>query len=173
MVYSEISRANLNILLRLLEGNLRLDVAADEKLQEQEEVAAVHDKGGNVVLCLNVALRISLEEVESSQSDRNAHNHLRNLHRRDNNGVQPTRLQSHRHQKVVAVHAGMNRVVHGHKENTRWRLCNIRVPAVQQDRDVVIPMQENELLLVNDNEKCVNQLTVIKVRAPSTPATAR
>jgi hypothetical protein len=34
------------------------------------------------------------------------------------------------------------------------------MPAVKQNRNVVVPMQEDQRFLVNDNEKCVEEFTV-------------
>jgi len=48
-------------------------------------------------------------------------------------------------------------VVHGSKKETRWRLGNKGVPATQQDRNVMVPMQKHELFLVNDNEKGISK----------------
>jgi hypothetical protein len=46
------------------------------------------------------------------------------------------------------VHA----IVHGSKDNSRRCVCNVRVPTVEQYRNVMVPMQEHEFLLVNDDE---------------------
>jgi hypothetical protein len=53
----------------------------------------------------------------------------------------------------------MNTVVHDDKENTWWRRCNIGVPAVKQDSDVMVPVEENEGLLVDNDKECINEFT--------------
>lgn len=50
----------------------------------------------------------------------------------------------------------MNRIVHHHKEDARRRFGDVRMPAVEQDRNMMVPMQEDEGLLVNDDEECIN-----------------
>ena len=42
------------------------------------------------------------------------------------------------YQKVVAIHDGVHREVHGHKNDTRILLC-VAKPGEQEDRHVVIP----------------------------------
>ena len=54
----------------------------------------------------------------------------------------------------------MHRVVHGAKEHTRWRCCRVGEPSVQQDGNVMVPMQKDERLFVNNDEKSVKQLSV-------------
>lgn len=54
----------------------------------------------------------------------------------------------------------MDAVIHHHKEDARWGGCYVRVPAVQQDGDVVVPVQKDKWLFVNDNEKGVNEFAV-------------
>ena len=53
----------------------------------------------------------------------------------------------------------MNSIVHRSKENTARSLRNICVPAVQENRNMMIPMQEDERLFMNDDEKSVQELT--------------
>jgi len=53
----------------------------------------------------------------------------------------------------------MYRVVHDDKEDSRRRYCHVGMPAVQQDGNVMVPMQENQVLFVNDNEEGIQQLT--------------
>jgi hypothetical protein len=52
----------------------------------------------------------------------------------------------------------MDRVVHDDKKDTRWRFGRIGMPAVEQDRNVMIPVQEDEWFLVNNNEEGVDEL---------------
>ena len=54
----------------------------------------------------------------------------------------------------------MDRVVHDDKKDTVRRSGHIGMPAVQQDGNVVVPVQENEFFLVNDNKKGIEEFSV-------------
>jgi hypothetical protein len=53
----------------------------------------------------------------------------------------------------------MDTVIHGHKEQTSRGLGNVCVPAVNQNRNVMVPVQEDKWFLMDDDEECINQLT--------------
>jgi hypothetical protein len=54
----------------------------------------------------------------------------------------------------------MHAVIHDHKEDSRRRGCHVRMPAVEKDSDMMVPVQKDERLFVNDNEECINELSV-------------
>ncbi len=54
----------------------------------------------------------------------------------------------------------MNGIIHDAKDNTGGCLGNVRMPAIGQDGNVMVPMQKDEGFLVNENEKGVNQFPV-------------
>jgi hypothetical protein len=120
---------------------LGLNVPAHEELEEQEQVRPVHDEGGRVVLGGNVARRVGLVVVEGGQGNGDAHHHLRDLGDGNDHGVQPLGLTADRHQKVVKVHDGMDGIVHHHEEDSWGARGNVRVPAIQQDGDVMVPAE--------------------------------
>jgi hypothetical protein len=120
---------------------LGLNVPAHEELEEQEQVRPVHDEGGRVVLGGNVARRVGLVVVEGCQGNGDAHHHLRDLGDGNDHGVQPLGLTADRHQKVVQVHDGMDGIVHHHEEDSWGARGNVRVPAIQQDGDVMVPAE--------------------------------
>jgi len=85
------------------------------------------------------------------------------LKRCDNHGVQPLGAHFGGHEKVIKVHhAGMNRIVHRDEKDTGGRHGHVGMPAVEQDRNVMIPMQENEGLVVNDNKEGIKEFADIK-----------
>jgi hypothetical protein len=65
----------------------------------------------------------------------------------------------------------MNSIVHGHKEQATRSLGDIRMPAIQQNRNMVIPVQENKGLFMNDNEKGINKFTAVKSSQANSAAT--
>mmetsp|Transcript_11101 Transcript_11101/g.24853 ORF Transcript_11101/g.24853 Transcript_11101/m.24853 type:complete len:250 (-) Transcript_11101:33-782(-) len=52
----------------------------------------------------------------------------------------------------------MNGVVHDAKQNTGGGLVDVGMPAVQENRNVMVPVQQEEGLFVNDNEKGIQEL---------------
>ena len=143
-------------------GGLGLEVPSDEELHEQEQVASVHDKGGRVVFALELAraFLVSRVEVEGRECHGHTDNHLRNLERCDVHWIEPLGSELDGHEEIVEVHAGMDGVVHDDEKDSRWACRHVRMPAVQKDRDVMIPVKEDELLFVDDNEERVKKLTV-------------
>jgi hypothetical protein len=77
--------------------------------------------------------------------------------------IEPLGLEFDGHQKVVKVHDGMDSKVHGDKKEPSRGLGHICMPAIQQDRNVVIPVQENERFLVNDNKESVKEFAVMVI----------
>lgn len=55
----------------------------------------------------------------------------------------------------------MNGVVHDAKDNPGGCLGDIAVPAVRQDGNVVVPVQKDEWLFVNEDEKGVDEFSVV------------
>ena len=64
------------------------------------------------------------------------------------------------HETIVKIHDCVDAIIHHDKENARWTRGDIGMPAIQQDGNVVVPMQKDQLFLVNDNKKGVNQFAV-------------
>ena len=135
-------------------------VASYKKLQEEEQIAAIHDKRSRIVFLFNLAFRISVVVVKTDESDSYADHHLRNLESSDNHWVEPLWAKVHCHQEIVAIHRSMYTVVHHNKEDARRRSCNVRVPAIKQNGDVMVPMEENERLLVNYDKESINKFAV-------------
>ena len=79
---------------------------------------------------------------------------------RQPNGVEPFRLHFDRHEKVVEVHDGVYASVYRTKENRGRGLLLKGHPAEEKNGYVMVPMQKDERLLMNDDEKGVEQLSV-------------
>ena len=50
----------------------------------------------------------------------------------------------------------MDRIIHCAEYNGDRRARDIREPAVQQHSNVMIPMQQNQWFLMNDNEESID-----------------
>lgn len=133
-------------------------VPPEKELQKQKQVAPVHDKGGTVVFFFDPAGRVRHIIIETGQRHADTDDHLGDLKDGDPYGVEPLRAHFHRHQKIVSVHRGVDAVVHNDEENAGRRRCHVGMVAVQEHRNVVVPVQEDEGLFVYDDEKCVNEL---------------
>ena len=135
-------------------------IPLEEELKKEQEVASIHDKGSNVVLSLDIALAsIRVGHDKAQDCNRDSDNHLRNLRDSNVHAVEPLGFALDGHQEIVKVHDGMDSVVHDAKDNSGGCLGDIAVPAVGQNGDVMVPVQKDERLFVNENEKCVDQLT--------------
>lgn len=134
-----------------------VEISSNEKLQKEEEIAPVHDKGGGVVFLFDPAGGVRLVVVKAGQCDGNPDDHLRDLEDGDHDGVEPLGAHLHGHQKVVPVHGGVDTVVHDHEENTGRRGRHVGMITIEEHRDVVVPVQKDKGLFVDDNEKCVNK----------------
>ena len=139
---------------------LWLKVTANKELQEQKEVASIHDECCRVVFTLNQASRVRFVIIESSQRTSDADDHLRDLENGNDHWIEPLGAELHGHQKVVSIHGSVHTVVHDHEEDSGRRGCHVGMPAVKKDRDVMVPVQKDERLFVNDNKECVNELSV-------------
>mmetsp|Transcript_26537 Transcript_26537/g.65903 ORF Transcript_26537/g.65903 Transcript_26537/m.65903 type:complete len:241 (+) Transcript_26537:703-1425(+) len=63
----------------------------------------------------------------------------------------------------------MNRVVHGNEEYACGHLVSECVPAVEEHRQVVVPMQEAQRLLAQNQKQRVHHLDVLRVDEKSGP----
>ena len=51
----------------------------------------------------------------------------------------------------------MNCIVHGNEEQSCRGFVRVRMPAEEQDSNVVVPMQKNQRSLADDDEECVEE----------------
>jgi hypothetical protein len=58
----------------------------------------------------------------------------------------------------------MDGVVHNDEEDARRARGHVRVPAVQENSNVMVPVQEDERFLVNDDEEGVEQLPARRLK---------
>lgn len=103
-------------------------------------------------------LLVQAGEDNVENGHRYAHDHLGDLGDSDVHAVEPLRLDLDCHKEVVKIHDGVDAVVHRDKHDPNRVLGHVRMPAIQQDRNVVVPVQKDEGFLVNDDEKSVKEL---------------
>ena len=61
-------------------------------------------------------------------------------------------------QAVVPIHDGVHCVVHGNEVEARAGEGAVGVPAEEQNRDVVIPVEEDQRLFAKNDEQRVDEL---------------
>jgi hypothetical protein len=124
-------RRNTILNCLLFDGRaLERKVSGEKELTEEEQVASVHEKCSNVVSPIQGTFGIHNEVVIAHNGRGNSHDHLTNLHRSDYHRIEPLGFHPKGHEKVIAVHGSMDRIVHGCENNTRRGCRNIRMPAV-------------------------------------------
>lgn len=84
--------------------------------------------------------------------DGEAHGHLHDLGHGDQHGAGARHTHAGRLGRVVGVHEGVNSVVHGHEPAPACHLVPVGEPGVEQNGDVVVPVEEDEPLLPQDNK---------------------
>lgn len=84
--------------------------------------------------------------------DGQAHGHLHDLGSGDHHGAEAGHAHAGRLRRVVGVHEGVDGVVHGHEPASACHLVPVGEPGVDQNGDVVVPVEEDEALLPQDNE---------------------
>jgi hypothetical protein len=137
-------------------------VPANKELSKEEQVTSIHDEGCRIVFSFNLAIAVGVihEIIKGHQGDGDSNNHLTNLKGRDEHRIEPLGADPHGHEGVVKVHAGVNRVVHDNEKDSRRRCGNIRMPAIEQNCNVMVPVKENKGLFVNNDEERVKEFTV-------------
>lgn len=100
-----------------------------------------------------------MARVAGHDGDEGADEHLCNLQGGDGLRKGPGDVgEADSHEEVVEVHDGVDGVVHRAEPDARCRHGVEGVPAVQHDRDVVEPVQEDHILALQHEEHRVQQL---------------
>mmetsp|Transcript_16602 Transcript_16602/g.20686 ORF Transcript_16602/g.20686 Transcript_16602/m.20686 type:complete len:96 (-) Transcript_16602:534-821(-) len=94
--------------------------------------------------------------IGRNQRHSDTHKHLTYLRNCDNNGVEPFWFHFDCHEKIVTVHNRVDGVIHGDEEESTGRCGHIGMPAIEKDRDVMIPVEEDKFFLVDNYEECVD-----------------
>jgi len=137
-----------------------VDVRVIEEMGEEHQVTEVHARRQRDVQLRHPArLRTAGFQVTVRRVvDETSNEHLHQLATGDEHGHSFGRPVAHGPERVVRVHHGMHAVIH-HDEPPGGR-CElvIREPAVHQNGDVMVPMQEKERLFPKHDKDGVDQL---------------
>ncbi len=133
-------------------------VGVDEEVREEHKVAKVHHRRPeDVLLGDGTAAARRLRHI-GLVVDVAAGDHLQDLRRGDHLRDEAGHLDAHGLARVVRVHHRVHKVVHGHEPAARRRKVLVRVPAVDEHGGVVVPVEEDELLLAQHDEHRVDEL---------------
>lgn len=123
------------------------DVGFEEELAEEHKVAEVHEGRPHNVLHVGWALLALLHPRIHQVVDHAAHHHLSDLRQGDEHGELARDFEAGGPKSVVRIHDGVHQIVHGHEPAPASHHVLVGVPGIEQNCDVMIPVQENQLLL--------------------------
>ena len=129
-------------LLRLGSGQISIV----EELEKQQKVRKVHNKRPDDVLHANMASGTAFYLIPGNIVDVDAENHLKDLSTRDCDVYPFGDLESESSKGVVWVHGRVDGVVHEDEPATGAGEVLGRVPAVDENCCVMVPVKEDELL---------------------------
>jgi len=130
-----------------------------EEPREQHKVAEVHSDREFDIEWRDVTVLVArTQELVGVDVDEAAGHHLGELAGRDDHGYLAGGRVPQGAESVIRVHNGVHAVVHHDEPAGGRRVLGVRVPRVQQYRNVMVPMQEDERLLPQHYEHCVSQL---------------
>ena len=125
-----------------------------EEVGEEQQVAQVHERGPGDVVEAGRAVAL-LHPAVHQRAHRHPHDHLQDLSAGDEHGEGAGHAQPGGPRGVIAVHERVHAVVHGHEPAAAGHHVFVGVPGVEQHGDVVVPVQEEELLLPEHDERRV------------------
>jgi len=134
------------------------EVALDSKMNEEHEIGEVHEPTRHKVLELHRTIRAGIVKLDRHNSEYNANNHLAYLRNSDDPCWKPLGNDFQGYATVVGIHDGMHCIVHCGEVYATRRFCGIGMPTEEKHCDVMVPMQEDQLFLSQDNEYSVNKL---------------
>jgi hypothetical protein len=129
------------------------------KGDEEGKIGSEHGGSSDHVFMLDSACAIGISEMIHQRSTLNtkSDHHLSYL-AKCNAVIGDRRLNLQRLEAVVPVHGRVHRVIHGHEIKGLGSLGGIAVPAVEQNRHVVIPVKEDQRAFALYDEERVEEL---------------
>jgi len=134
---------------------LGCEVCVVEEVAEEDEVTGVHHEAVSQVVKRGLAEVATRLDLICPHIDKGTEHHLHNLEGSDGHADGPRDAEAEGTEGVVRVHEGVHCVVHHHEPATRAQVVGVAVPHVDQGGDVMIPMQEDQLLLPQHDEQSV------------------
>ena len=141
-----------------------------EEVEKQNKIAKVHGESELQIAIGHVALVPLLFAQKYRAVDVNTDDHLQNLRRRNENVDPFGNLESQSATPVVGVHYSMHREIHEHEPEARRRPVKTREIHVNEHGRMVIPMQEDKLLLSGHYEQRVEEFGQFAQQKQATPS---
>jgi len=139
-----VSRVVLDLLLMLLVSVAFLQIHVVEEASEQKEIGEV-DTGRTIQVLEGLLTKFALDlRTIGLHGDEATDDHLRQLHARHRHGDPFRETPAARTQRVVRVHEGVHVKIHPNEPTSTGRVILVGVPGVDQDGDMMIPMQEDQ-----------------------------
>lgn len=140
-----------------------------EEVSKQDQIAGVHGKGYEDVTVGSAALTPGTQIVQTSEIGHNADDHLENLRESDEHAHLLWDPETHGFQGVVCVHEGVDDEVHHYEPASSGDQLTVAVGAVAEHGQVVVPMQEDQGLLAQNDEHSVSQLDELGIHHDEGP----
>ncbi len=145
------------------------NISFAEEASKENKVGCVHEEGDFNVVVGDVTLIASLFHLVGPDVHHCSHHHLGQLSCGDAHGNPARNPELEGLEGVVAVHGTVDKVVHADKPTGSGNVVGVRVPSIEEDSDVVVPVEEDEWLLPENDEHCVAQLRHLAQREHPVP----
>jgi hypothetical protein len=144
-------------LLLLLGQSLGAETLEGE-VDEQVKVRSIHQSTSNEVRLVVRARSARKHVVPCRHAHTGADKHLNDLRRGDDESGERLGQALKRLQAVVSIHDGVHSVVHGDEVKARAGERAVGVPAEEENGHVVVPVEEDQGLLAENDEERVDEL---------------
>lgn len=136
----------------------RDEIRVVEEAEEESKVRPVNQETQSQGSTRRPASRIPNGVEGGRRQQEDASHHLSQLQTRDAHGDEFRKADSQGRECVVGVHDRVDGSIDGHEDLAEWSSGNRRDPREQQDRHVMVPVEEEDGFLASDEEDRVAQL---------------
>lgn len=130
-----------------------------EETGKQYKITEIHGNRQINVGLWNVTglWSVGLEETMGPHIDGTANYHLGQLQWCYDHGNETWWIETGRLQGIVRIHDRVHAVIHDNKPAGRWGIFGVGEPRIDEHRDVMIPVQEDQRLFTQHNEDGIAQ----------------
>ena len=134
------------------------EILVVEEDRKEDEVRGIHGQTELPVSILNITITTINELIDSDRENNgNPTNHLKNLNGGDKRSELEDRLETVDSKSIIGVHKSMNKVIHSGEPDTTSGLVMERVPAEEENGDMVEPMEEDNFFFAKDEEDSIHE----------------